>query len=199
MEKHIRNFHTHLDRCECDLCGKKLAYQSLEFHMRMHMGNQMVQCPHCPKKITYLTLDKHIQLQHTEGPRLPKKLYKCDVCGKEVTRLGAHMNTHKDKVQCAECKKWYTVTTLPSHKRLMHATVATEINCPYEGCDKKGNKDFIRHHKVTHDPKIKCQAKGCNVEMKKDSYRKHMLKFHPEEWKKEKGAKNCRQQAAKKK
>lgn len=188
MSNHIRNYHKHLNRKICDLCGKKLAYTSLEFHMRMHMGTQMVQCPQCPKKITYMTLKNHIKLIHSEKPRPPKNLHTCDVCGKKVINLRAHMDTHKEKVQCNMCKKWYTFKTLPAHKRLVH--VNEIISCPFEGCDKKGNKEYMRNHKITHNPKIMCQVKQCKTEMQKSNYRKHMLKFHPEEWK---------EQAAKKK
>ena len=107
-----------------------------------------------------------------------KTLKICETCGKTVIgirRYQKHLEIHKDKVECPECKK--VVRRLSRHLIIVHAV--KQFSC--ETCEKKfHNEKSLQNHLVVHSDErpFKCRY-GCDYASKASGNRtKHEIQKH---------------------
>lgn len=149
----------------CDECGKKYASaRSLEYHIKLHKGQDMISCPQCP----YQTPNPHVMKLHSKKHLREEGLLSkvvCDLCGMELRDNGSlklHMATQHDSSKplsstCHHCHKTFaTKTVMLRHIQRMHDT-SEAFKCDTCGKGFSTSILLLEHSQRNHrPPSFKC-------------------------------------------
>lgn len=160
---HIKEEHVGAKVHKCKICSKKLAYSSIEAHMKNHSNNDRFKCKFCGKIFKRKDgLNVHLQFHTREFT------HECKYCHKKFPSIYAlknHVRTHtglKPHV-CDYCKKGFVKRSdLIRHNRTHTGERPFKCNL----C----RMTYTRNHLLTDHKRIKHKIKDSNILKKKVSF-----------------------------
>ncbi|KAK6100412.1 Zinc finger C2H2 type family protein [Brugia pahangi] len=123
-------------------------------------------------------------------------IYECKVfgCGQtfdNAASLCTHMQTHRPKLQCRDCGKFFGYNNLNTHRKSCAKVPHKEnYECPYVGCTvkMKNYSEYMAHRKTHPEPFIyECKVSGC----KRTFNHKSSFSFHQRTHKPKLQCENC--------
>ncbi|KAG8239406.1 hypothetical protein J437_LFUL017988 [Ladona fulva] len=153
----------------CSICGCSFRSKPALSRHASAIHPQQHKCRTCLLGFkTQKGRDRHeLRHQNNTQKRVPKKQYRCHVCGKSYGTkefLSRHLNHHTRKFACDSCGRSFRCG---SHLK-MHKTVHSKekyFNCP--SCEKSFHlKESLEHHLITHSVKRPFSCNICDKKFK---------------------------------